>query len=68
MNFFWSGYFIETYNQKDMEQAGLTMVFVQDNQSMSVKILSVVAIQALYEFFLDQWHNAYRDRDGRLHK
>lgn len=31
------GYFIETYNQKDMEQAGLTMVFVQDNQSMSVK-------------------------------
>ena len=31
------GYFMETYNQKDMAQAGLNMVFVQDNQSMSVK-------------------------------
>lgn len=31
------GYFMETYNQKDMQEAGLNMVFVQDNQSMSVK-------------------------------
>ena len=31
------GYFMETYNQRDMEEAGLTMNFVQDNQSMSVK-------------------------------
>ena len=31
------GYFIETYNQRDMAEAGLDMVFVQDNQSMSVK-------------------------------
>lgn len=31
------GYFMETYNQKDMHEAGLDMVFVQDNQSMSVK-------------------------------
>lgn len=31
------GYFMETYNQKDMEEAGLTMKFVQDNQSCSVK-------------------------------
>lgn len=31
------GYFVETYNQKDMQAAGLNMVFVQDNQSMSVK-------------------------------
>ena len=31
------GYFMETYNQKDMEEAGLTMKFVQDNQSMSTK-------------------------------
>lgn len=31
------GYFMETYNQKDMEEAGLTMKFVQDNQSMSKK-------------------------------
>lgn len=31
------GYFMETYNQKDMEEKGLNMVFVQDNQSMSTK-------------------------------
>lgn len=31
------GYFMETYNQQDMHDAGLDMVFVQDNQSMSVK-------------------------------
>ena len=31
------GYFMETYNQKDMEEAGLTMKFVQDNQSGSGK-------------------------------
>ena len=31
------GYFLETYNQRDMAEAGLDMVFVQDNQSMSSK-------------------------------
>ena len=31
------GYFMETYNQNDMTEAGLDMVFVQDNQSMSTK-------------------------------
>ena len=31
------GYFMETYNQNDMHEAGLDMVFVQDNQSMSIK-------------------------------
>lgn len=31
------GYFVETYNQKDLHEAGLDMVFVQDNQSSSVK-------------------------------
>lgn len=31
------GYFMETYNQNDMHEAGLDMVFVQDNQSMSKK-------------------------------
>lgn len=31
------GYFVETYNQKDMEAEGLDMVFVQDNQSSSPK-------------------------------
>ena len=31
------GYFMETYNQKDMEEAGFHIDFVQDNQSMSTK-------------------------------
>lgn len=31
------GYFMETYSQRDMAEAGLNMVFVQDNQSMSAK-------------------------------
>ena len=31
------GYFVETYNQNDMKEAGLTMEFVQDNQSSSTK-------------------------------
>ena len=34
------GYFMETYNQRDMEEAGLNMVFVQDNQSCSTKAFS----------------------------
>lgn len=31
------GYFMETYSQRDMEEAGLNYTFVQDNQSMSTK-------------------------------
>ena len=31
------GYFMETYNKRDLEEVGLNMNFVQDNQSMSVK-------------------------------
>ena len=31
------GYFVETYNQNDMKEAGLDMVFVQDNQSISTR-------------------------------
>ena len=31
------GYFMETYNQKDMKEFGLDMTFVQDNQPMSKK-------------------------------
>ena len=30
------GYFVETYNQNDMKEAGLDMVFVQDNQSIYI--------------------------------
>lgn len=31
------GFFMETYNRRDLEEAGLNVEFVQDNQSMSVK-------------------------------
>ena len=31
------GFFMETYNQRDMEEAGFHINFVQDNQSMSTK-------------------------------
>jgi dTDP-4-dehydrorhamnose 3,5-epimerase len=31
------GYFMETYSQRDMEEAGINIIFVQDNQSSSTK-------------------------------
>lgn len=31
------GYFMETYNENDMKEAGINIRFVQDNQSASVK-------------------------------
>jgi len=31
------GYFMETYSQRDMQEAGINIVFVQDNQSCSTK-------------------------------
>ena len=31
------GYFMETYSQRDMAEAGVDIRFIQDNQSMSVK-------------------------------
>ena len=31
------GYFMETYSQRDMQEAGIDINFVQDNQSCSVK-------------------------------
>lgn len=31
------GYFMETYNQNDLKEVGLNVVFVQDNQSCSTK-------------------------------
>lgn len=31
------GYFMETYNEKDMKEADIDIHFVQDNQSMSTK-------------------------------
>ena len=34
------GYFMETYNKKDMNEAGLDMNFVQDNQSCSKRAFS----------------------------
>ena len=31
------GYFMETYNSRDMQEAGIDRIFVQDNQSCSTK-------------------------------
>lgn len=31
------GYFVETYNQKELEEIGISQQFVQDNQSKSIK-------------------------------
>lgn len=43
------GHFIETYNQKDMCEAGLDMIFVQDNESMSIKgVLRGLHLQKSY--------------------
>lgn len=43
------GYFMETYNQMDMQEAGLDMVFVQDNQSTSNKgVLRGMHLQKKY--------------------
>ena len=43
------GYFMETYNQKDMEDAGFFIKFVQDNQSMSAKgVLRGLHFQKLF--------------------
>lgn len=44
-----SGYIVETYNQKDMDEMGLSMRFVQDNQSMSTKgVLRGLHLQKKY--------------------
>ena len=34
------GYFMETYSQRDMEENGIHINFVQDNQSITEHILS----------------------------
>ena len=47
------GYFVETYNQHDMHEAGLDMVFVQDNQSMSRKHSKIYQMQEGKNLFMD---------------
>lgn len=43
------GYFMETYSQRDMMEAGLEITFVQDNQSMSRKgVLRGLHFQILF--------------------
>ena len=43
------GYFMETYSQRDMEEAGIEIVFVQDNQSSSAKgVLRGLHFQKLF--------------------
>lgn len=44
------GYFMETYNQRDFNEAGLNYVFVQDNQSKSKKgVLRGLHFQTQYQ-------------------
>lgn len=38
------GYFVETYSTRSAQRAGLTMTFVQDNQSLSLKRGTVRAL------------------------
>ena len=38
------GYFMETYNRRDMEEAGLNMEFVQDNQLIPPVVFSLFSI------------------------
>ena len=46
------GYFMETYNEKDMREAGLDIHFVQDNQSMSTKgVLELTTMEMLLLIF-----------------
>jgi dTDP-4-dehydrorhamnose 3,5-epimerase len=43
------GYFFEAYSERDFHEAGLTMAFVQDNQSRSVKgVLRGLHLQQQY--------------------
>ena len=43
------GYFMETYSQRDMEENGINITFVQDNQSMSGKgVLRGLHVQKQY--------------------
>ena len=41
------GYFMETYNEREMKEAGFDIHFVQDNQSMSVKGVLILPIMFL---------------------
>ena len=44
------GYFMETYNEKDMKEAGIDIHFVQDNQSISTKgVLRGLHFQKQYQ-------------------
>ena len=53
------GYFMETYNQQDMEEAGFHIDFVQDNQSMSTKgVLRGLHFQKHYPHHAMDTHDA----------
>ena len=46
------GYFMETYNSKDMQEAGIDRVFVQDNQSKSSKGVLIIVVEVSYSFLI----------------
>ena len=55
------GYFMETYNQNDFKEAGLDMVFVQDNQSMSTRgVLRGLHYQK--QFRRESWFALFAER------
>ena len=52
------GYFMETYNEKDMKEAGIDIHFVQDNQSMSTRgVLRGLHFQKQFPYVVVQQYN-----------
>ena len=50
------GYFMETYNEKDMKEASIDIHFVQDNQSMSTTRSMTSGIRTMRA----AWHGTTR--------
>ena len=45
------GFFMETYNEKDFEEIGITVKFVQDNQSKSKKQQRFLSLFIIYSCY-----------------
>ena len=52
------GYFMESYSQRDMEEAGINITFVQDNQSMNTKSV-LRGLHFTERVFTDQTGESY---------
>ena len=55
------GYFMETYNEKDMKEAGIDIHFVQDNQSIGC-LVNKNGIHNVLSFrgWHSEWNGFYR--------